>query len=82
MRKIVVALIASLGICASLPAGAATLIIDADGELSGATGVDIGGLLFDVRFVDGSCITVFGGCNSGGILSFPTRQTPPPPRRR
>lgn len=38
------------------------------GELVGATGVNVGGTLYDVRFVDGTCGSVFGGCTA---LDFP-----------
>jgi hypothetical protein len=47
----------------SLSANAATLRIDASGQLTGATGVDVRGVLFDVRFMDGSCNTLFDGCD-------------------
>ncbi len=33
------------------------------GQLVGATGVDVGGTLYDVQFVDGSCTSLFNGCN-------------------
>ena len=38
------------------------LLIDADGQLTGATGVDVDGSLYDVEFVDGTCTTVFTIC--------------------
>lgn len=34
------------------PAGAATLIVDSNGILTGATGVNVNGSLFDVQFFD------------------------------
>ena len=54
------------------PASAATLTIDAFGKLTGATGVDVGGTLYDVAFVDGSCITLFNGCDSAADFDFTT----------
>lgn len=54
--------IAALG-AASSPALAATLDVRG-GQLHGATGVDVGGSLFDVQFVDGSCAGLFGGCTN------------------
>lgn len=36
-----------------------TLIIDGGGQLTGATGVDVGGTLYDVTFMDGTCIAMF-----------------------
>jgi hypothetical protein len=54
------------------PASAATLTINAFGKLTGATGVDVGGTLYDVAFVDGSCITLFSGCDSVTDFAFTT----------
>lgn len=45
------------------PASAATLIIDGNGILTGATGVNVGGALFDVEFIDGTCVSLFSGCD-------------------
>jgi hypothetical protein len=36
---------------------------------TGATGIDVGGVLYDVLFMDGSCNSLFAGCNSA---SFPS----------
>jgi len=41
----------------------AVLITNAGGELTGATDIDIAGELFDVSFLDGTCISIFSGCN-------------------
>lgn len=43
---------------------AVTLTIEND-KLVGATNVNIGGDLFDVSFVDGTCADVFGTCGDG-----------------
>lgn len=59
--------IACLGLLGALAPGlagsaqAATVTV-VGGEVTGATGVDVGGRLFDVRFVDGTCAGVFGDC--------------------
>jgi hypothetical protein len=37
------------------------------GGLTGATGVDVGGTLYDVEFVDGACAAVFSGCTSASF---------------
>jgi hypothetical protein len=42
----------------SVPAWASTLTIDANGVPLGATGVNVGGNLLDVTFVEGSCISL------------------------
>ena len=39
-----------------------TLLVNGSGQLTGATGVDVNGTLYDVSFVDGTCNGVFGGC--------------------
>ncbi len=48
---------------------AARLRVD-DGQLIGATGVDIEGELYDVNFVDGSCISIFDGCEDASDFTF------------
>ena len=35
-----------------------------DGQLAGASGVRVGDTLYEVEFVDGSCIELFGGCDN------------------
>ena len=40
------------------------LQIDADGLLTGATGVHVAGTLYDVEFVDGTCEDIFSGCDA------------------
>lgn len=42
---------------------AAVLIVDGSGQLTGARNVNIGDSLFDVEFVDGTCIDLFNGCD-------------------
>ena len=50
-------------------ASAANLIV-AGGELTGATGVDVAGTLYDVSFVEGTCPQVFEGCNEDFDFAF------------
>jgi hypothetical protein len=58
---------------ASAPASAATLLVNGSGLLTGATGVDVGGTLYDVAFVDGTCIALFDGCdNAATDFTFTT----------
>ena len=53
-------------------APAAELIVDGSGELTGATGVDVGGTLYDVAFVDGTCASLFSGCDELADFTFQT----------
>jgi hypothetical protein len=58
---------------AFVPAASADkLTIDSSGILRGATGVDVGGTLYDVVFVDTTCIDAFSGCDSNTDFTFGT----------
>jgi hypothetical protein len=48
-------------------AGAAVLQVSTSGILTGATGVDVGGTLYNVKFADGSCNSLFNGCMSSAF---------------
>lgn len=67
---------ASLGILIAFAltssADAAVLLVDGSGILTGATGVNVNGTLYDVEFVDGACATVFDGCDSVDDFPFTT----------
>lgn len=52
-------------------AQAATLNV-VGGQLMGATGVDVGGVLYDVAFVNGTCIDLFNGCDENSDFTFQT----------
>jgi hypothetical protein len=56
------ALAAACAFAVASQAGAAVLQVNTSGILTGATGVDVGGKLYDVTFADGSCNSVFNGC--------------------
>ena len=49
---------------------AATLIVNGNGILTGATGVNLNGTLYDVEFVDGTCEALFNGCDSFEDFTF------------
>jgi hypothetical protein len=49
---------------------AAGLVLNGSGDLVAATGVDIGGTLYDVTFQDGTCVALFSGCNGSGDFAF------------
>lgn len=50
---------------------AAVLSISGD-KLQGATGVNVGGTLYNVEFIDGSCVDVFSGCDQATDFAFHT----------
>ena len=39
---------------------------------SGATGVNVDGTLYDVVFVDGTCVSLFSGCDDASDFTFTT----------
>jgi hypothetical protein len=72
MRKIALALATVAALLMNAPAQAATLIISG-GVLTGATGVNVNGSIYNVTFMDGSCNSLFGGCDAS-LFAFDTRQ--------
>ena len=69
MKKACLAGAAALALV-SAPASGATLITDANGRLTGATGVDIRGISYDVEFVDGTFDVVFSNGADLYLLPF------------
>lgn len=72
---LVCALTVAFGVPAMVPSAAnAALIrlVNIDGKLTGAQNVNVGGVLFDVQFVDGSCFDLFDGCNEVSDFDFNT----------
>ena len=60
---------------AATPASAASLIVNAQGQLVGATGVDVNGTLFDVQLAastEDTCTDLFGGCDEKSDFAFHT----------
>jgi hypothetical protein len=43
------------------------------GELTGALGVNVGGTLYDVQFVEGTCPALFSGCDDPSDFAFNTQ---------
>ena len=52
--------------------GSVVLDVDGTGQLLGASGIDVGGTLYDVEFVEGTCIALFDGCDELSDLTFTT----------
>jgi hypothetical protein len=73
MRKSLTTSAAAIALLFAAPAPAANLLIDISGKLAGATGVDVGGTLYDVAFVDSTCISIFDGCDSNSDFDFSTQ---------
>ena len=48
------------------------LQVDDAGRLTGAFNVEIAGALYDVSFVDGTCVELFGGCDDLSDFMFPS----------
>lgn len=69
---LVLTLCLSVFIVGPVPAQAVTLQVNGSGILTGATGVNAGGTLYDVEFVDGTCVALFNGCNAVSDFTFQT----------
>jgi PEP-CTERM motif len=61
LRSCLSALFVTLALAPS--ADAATLLFNGSGILTGANGVNVGGVFYDVEFVDSTCVAVFDGCD-------------------
>ncbi|MGF1699537.1 PEP-CTERM sorting domain-containing protein [Photobacterium makurazakiensis] len=46
--------------------------VDGTGQLLGASNVDVGGVLYDVEFVAGTCTDLFNGCDELSDFAFNT----------
>ena len=76
MSSVTAALFAVLALIYPLTSQAATLQIDdTTGQLLGAKGVDVGGVLYDVDFLEGSCTALFNGCDASEDFTFSTEAT-------
>jgi hypothetical protein len=68
-KKLAGATLAALSVSAA-PSAAAVLNVSLDGQLMGASGVAVDGILYDVAFRDGTCIELFDGCDTGSDFTF------------
>jgi len=66
-----VALLFTASCLAASVANAATLNV-VGGQLLGASGVDVGGTLYNVEFLDGACIALLDGCDATTDFAFTT----------
>ena len=67
--------IAAIGLSAPTAAAPVNLIIDAAGQLTGAMNVNVGGTLYDVTFMDGTCTALFSPCDATSDFDFPDLAT-------
>jgi hypothetical protein len=56
----------------SVSQASVTHTFDVSGKLTGANGVTVSGLTYNVSFMSGNCIEVFSGCNSNDFFQFHT----------
>jgi PEP-CTERM motif len=68
---VLAAVLVALG-CAPCANADPVLLVNGSGVLTGAQNVHVGGTLYDVTFVDGTCSDVFGGCDSASDFTFAT----------
>lgn len=67
--------IAALCLSSAVPAMSATLLVDGSGKLTGASGVVVEGSNYDVTFLDGTCTSLFNGCDDNTDFAFTTDAT-------
>ena len=72
MRQIIKIIAASIIISPFAVHADPILITADDGILLGATGVDVAGTLYDVEFIEGTCIAIFSGCDELSDFDFIT----------
>jgi len=73
MKKLLRLLVAMwLGIALEVAAGIypVELLLDGNGKLAGARNLLVEGNFYDVSFVDGTCASVFSGCDSPSDFQF------------
>jgi hypothetical protein len=64
---------ATLLACCCSAHAAPTLQTDGAGRLTGALGVDVGGVLYDVTFSARTCQALFSGCDAQADFAFSTK---------
>jgi hypothetical protein len=69
MRRLSLTTLVVLIVCLSSSTNAATLNV-VGGQLVGASNVIVGGNLYNVGFLDGTCIDLFTGCDEASDFTF------------
>ena len=62
----------SLALSAAAASAAPVLHVN-NGVLEGASGVIVNGMSYEVSFIDGSCVSLYGGCTDTSQFTFHTR---------
>ena len=71
LKVMLAAVLVVLG-CVPLANADPVLLINGNGLLTGARNVKVAGTLYDVTFVDGTCIDLFAGCDALSDFDFAT----------
>ena len=66
------ALTMAVSLTTAISAQTATLVVNGGGELTGATDVAVLGSVYNVEFVDGTCFSLFNGCDAVSDFDFIT----------
>lgn len=69
-RNVLAAATMALGLSASMSHALTYDVVG--GQLVGASDVNVGGLLYSVSFQDGSCASLYSGCNEASDFTFST----------
>ncbi len=64
--------IVATGLSVATASASVILNVDGSGQLTGAQNVDVDGTLYDVTFMDGTCIALFNGCDDPSDFAFNT----------
>ncbi len=70
MRQTTWKVIACVFLLGAAIANADPILEVEDGILVGASNIDVAGTLYDVKFVGGSCVEVFSGCDEASDFDF------------
>jgi len=71
MHRLKSGIVAGLALAlVEISAHASPILTIVGGQLVGATGVNVDGKLYDVRFTDGTCVALFTGCDDPGDFAF------------
>jgi hypothetical protein len=72
MNKISKLIAALFAIVLAAQVHASVILQTSGSKLTGATGIEVGGKLYDVTFSGGSCADLFGGCDEISDFTFQT----------